>query len=66
MAKPNKLLELEHDYGDLHKIIPPLVNTGGQSYAAFQLQTTQSTISRWLRDNGYIPKTTYEKQEQHT
>ena len=63
MAKRYRIPELEKEYGDLHKIIPPLVNEGGQAYAAFQLDTTQATISRWLRDNGYAPKTTYEKQE---
>ena len=64
MARRYRIPELEKEYGDLHKIIPPLVNEGGQKYAAFQLGVSQATISEWLRDNGYTAKTTYEKQEQ--
>ena len=62
MAKRFKLRELEEQYGDLHKVIPKLVNTGGQSYAAFQLGTTQSTINRWLRANGYVQAVRYERK----
>jgi len=59
MARRHVLRDLESQYGDLHKIIPPLVNTGGQAYAANQLNTTQSTISNWLKANGYRPTVTY-------
>lgn len=60
MAKRFVLRDLESQYGDLHKIIPPLVNTGGQAYAANQLNTTQATISNWLRENGYFKRVTYQ------
>ena len=57
MAKKDTLKRLEAEQGDLHKIIPKLVNDGGQAYAAHQLNTTQATISRWLKTNGYSVKT---------
>lgn len=54
--------DLEKEYGDLEEIIPRLVNEGGQTYAAFQLGTTATTISKWLKAHGYIQKVTYVKQ----
>jgi hypothetical protein len=63
MAKPYRLRDLESQYGDLNKIIPPLVNLGGQKYAATQLTCSVATISTWLKDNGYVGKTTYVREE---
>jgi hypothetical protein len=63
MAKPYRLRDLEAQYGDLHKVIPKLVNEGGQQYAAFQLGVSISTISSWLKDNGYIQKVEYVRKE---
>jgi hypothetical protein len=63
MARRFVLRDLEAQYGDLHKVIPPLVNLGGQKYAAHQLGTTQATISNWLKNHGYKPNITYQKQE---
>ena len=57
MAKPNRIKELEAEHGDLHQIIPKLVNQGGQKLAAQQLGTSQTTISAWLKTNGYSVKT---------
>lgn len=62
MAKRDVLQELEKVYGDLNKIIPPLVNEGGQELAARQLNTTQATISNWLKHNGYMKKTEWVKE----
>ena len=59
MAKKDTLKRLEAEQGDLHKIIPKLVNDGGQAYAAHQLNTTQATISRWLKTNGYEVQTVW-------
>lgn len=62
MAKRDALKDLEQLYGDLHEIIPSLVNQGGQTFAAFQLNTTQATISNWLKHNGYTKKTEWVKE----
>jgi len=62
MARRDTLKDLERDYGDLEKIIPRLVNEGGQAFAAFQLNTTQATISNWLKHNGYVKKTEWVKE----
>ena len=64
--KPYKITEIQKIYGDLDQIIPKLVNTGGQQYAAFQLNVSNATISRWLKDNNYVAKKTYIKQEEQS
>lgn len=64
MARRNVLKELEAKHGKLEKIIPALVNTGGQIHAASELQTTQPTISRWLKLNGYKQRVVWEKDMQ--
>lgn len=61
MAKRYRLKELERDRGDLHRLIVPLVNEGGQAHAARSLGVTQTTISNWLHKEGYRPKTVYER-----
>lgn len=53
--------DLEKEYGNLEEIIPKLVNEGGQTYAAFQLGTTATTISKWLKAHGYIQKVEWVK-----
>lgn len=58
MASKDRIKELEKERGDLHNVIPALVNQQGQAGAAAALDTTQATISRWLRKHGY------QKQEQ--
>lgn len=62
MARPYVLQELESQYGNLEEIIPKLVNQGGQKFAAFQLNTSQSTISKFLKEHGYIQKTEWIKE----
>lgn len=62
MAKGYVLRDLEEQYGDLNKVIPPLVNQGGQQFAAHQLSTSQFTISKWLKDNGYVQKIEWVKR----
>lgn len=64
MARRFKLRELERKHGDLHKVIPPLVNTQNQQGAAQVLETTQATISNWLTANHYQPTTTWLPKEQ--
>jgi hypothetical protein len=46
--------ELTEKHGDLHKVIPVLVNQHGQHGASQQLGVTQSFISYWLRKNDYM------------
>lgn len=53
MAKPNRLRELEAAHGNLHDVIPDLVNQKGQAGAAAALGVSGATISTWLKDNGY-------------
>jgi hypothetical protein len=66
MAKPNKLRELEQKHGDLHKVIPHLVNEHDQRKAAEILGVSTATISTWLKNNGYLPHIEYvRKSEQH-
>lgn len=62
MAKRNKLLELEQKHGNLDRVIPPLVNRGGQALAAERLGTSQATISNWLKDHGYIKTEFWQKR----
>lgn len=59
MATKDKLKGLERERGDLHAVIPPLVNAVGQNEAARILKVSQSTISNWLRNNGYVQQTKY-------
>lgn len=63
MARRDKIPELEREYGDLHSVIPPMVSQFDQKYAAHQLGTSQNTISRWLKNNGYTKKITWVKVE---
>lgn len=63
MAKRFKLRDLEKERGDLHKIIPSLVNQGGQNLAANNLNVSAATIGKWLKDNGYKQIVRYERPE---
>jgi hypothetical protein len=61
-----KLKEIEHKHGDLHLVIPALVNKHSQIEAGRQLGISSAAISRWLKVNGYCRKIIYvrdEKQE---
>lgn len=60
MARAYRVRELEAEHGDLHKVIPPLVNKNGQGEAARELGVSQFTISKWLKDNGYERRTVYQ------
>lgn len=63
MARRFVIKELEAAHGNLHEVIPPLVNKGGQKLAADILGTTQSTVSKWLKDNGYVLVNEYRLRE---
>jgi hypothetical protein len=66
MARPNRLKEIEAQYGDLQKIIPAKVNELGSIKAAAEFfGTSEATLSVWLRNNGYVLRFTYVKSDQH-
>lgn len=59
-----KLKSIEQEHGDLHNLIPPLVNKLGQAPAAEKLGVAASTINLWLKENGYQKVIRYERMEQ--
>lgn len=59
-----RIRQLEQEEGDLHKLIPPLVNEYGQPETARRLGVSQSTISQWLMRNGYVLKRQYVRENQ--
>lgn len=58
-----RMQQIEKAHGALEEIIPRLVNQGGQKMAAEILNVSQSTISVWLKDNGYKAFIVYRKSE---
>lgn len=54
-----RIKTLEEKHGNLHKVIPPLVNECGQIEAGRQLGVAASTLSKWLKRNGYKSKMQY-------
>lgn len=63
MARRFRIKELERQYGDLHQVIPPLVNQFSQAEAAMRLGVSSATISKWLKDNNYVLKLEYVKEK---
>lgn len=63
---PIKLRMLEKERGDLHAVIPPLVDRCGQIGAAQALGVSSATISRWLKDNGYKGRMVYKRDWEKT
>lgn len=58
----NKLQKIAEQGKDLHKLIPKMVNEKGQEFAAEALGVKQPTISKWLKDNGYVLRTEWVKE----
>ena len=56
-----RLLTAQH--GNLHQVIPDMVQKMGQVGASQKLGVTQNWVSRWLRDNGYEPRIVYVRRE---
>lgn len=54
-----RINELEKEHGDLHALIPEMVNKHGVTKTAAALSISAATISRWLKTNGYKQITTY-------
>lgn len=65
MAKPNILKELEEQYGDLTVVIPAKVAAAGHNAKAVakELGVTDSTISKFMRDLGYVYRRTWVKDD---
>lgn len=63
MARKDKLKELEAVHGDLEALIVPIVNEAGQGEAARRLNTTQATISTFLKNHQYVKVIRYVKKE---
>lgn len=63
MAKRDRLLEIERERGDLHMVIPALLNecNGLQRVAAARLGVSPATISYWLKKHGYTAVVRWEK-----
>lgn len=60
-----KLSAIESERGDLNRIIPLLLQKhGSQSRVAKELGVTPSTIGLWLKDNGYVRKSVWVKENQ--
>lgn len=59
----HKLGKVEQQFGNLHDVIPKLVNEKGQHGAGQELGVSGSTINKWLRDNGYRQVVRYVKWE---
>jgi len=57
VSKIERILEAEH--GNLHNVIPALVNKHGQEETARLLNVRQGWVSRWLKLNGYQLVTEY-------
>jgi len=67
MARKDRLKEIEKEQGPLETVIPPLVNRlGTQKAAADSLGVSQSSISLWLKINGYRPIIQYVKHSGET
>jgi hypothetical protein len=56
MAKRFKERELREEYPNLDEVLVRLLNDGGQVYAAFQLGTTQATISQIIKRSTRIQR----------
>lgn len=63
MAKPHRLSELERQLSEpLDTLIPRVVNAkASQKAAAKELGLAESTVSDWLRKNGYRAVTQWVK-----
>jgi len=65
MARRDRLKEVQDAHSiPVEQLIPDLLNKlGTQKAVADHLGISQATVSTWLKDNGYVPKTVYVKQE---
>lgn len=64
MAKRFRLREIEKERGELTKVIPSLVNKHGQAETGRILGVSPSSISLWLKKNGYVSKIIYTRQKE--
>jgi len=64
MPTKYRLSEIEKERGSLHTVIPALLEKlGTQKAVADELKVAPSTVSLWLRENGYVPITRYVRSQ---
>jgi hypothetical protein len=56
--------KIVHTHGNLHEVIPAMVNQIGQLKAADRLGVSPHTVNRWLKENGYKLKRQYVREYQ--
>jgi hypothetical protein len=61
--KPYRISKVEAAHGNLHSVIPKLVNETSLDSAARQLGISSATVCRWLQNNGYERVTQYVRKE---
>ena len=66
MGTKNKVKNLQTSMGNLHEVIPPLVESLGQKGAGKKLGVSESTINQWLKEHGYKRVTRYIRIESAT
>lgn len=59
-----RVRELEREHGDLHDVIPQLVNIHGQSKAGELLGVCSATINKWLKEHHYRKVIMYVRDEE--
>lgn len=57
-----RLKKLRRERGNLEDVIVPLVNKGGQHFAARELGVSAATINKWLKENDYVRRQQYVKR----
>jgi hypothetical protein len=62
MSTPHRWKEVARNRDEpLDAVVPRLVNTYGQLGAALRLGVSQAAVSMWLKRNGYVRVTRWEK-----
>lgn len=62
MARPNKIEAIAKERGkSADSIVMPLVSRGGQKLVAEKLGVSQTAVSDWLKDNGYVGRMIWTK-----
>lgn len=63
MARKGKITQLKAKFGDLHSVIPRMVEQFGQEEAGKKLGLSETTVNHWLRDNGYKKVIRYVRED---
>ena len=63
MGTKYRLKDVEKVHGKLDDLIPKLASEHGQARTAEMLNVSTSTVCKWLKENGYVQKITYIKEQ---